>query len=236
MANENSVEFDLAELLNGSVDSVKAKLGDMPVDQLRKLLELESGDKKRETLISAINAEGKSRDDLVADGSANEPLTYTKAEVDELLDRQKKRLGDAHAKVVEKLKAEVPKAGKNAAAVKPLVLSPKARGIVDEVFSGVTKIMFVDADNRPLPGLPALPFEPYDYRRSHDRAILDVEVRFPPGLAGHDVVGAFVLNGDGAPVAVARLVAPFHVGGGMTAVLPPSALSFEGGPSAAAAA
>ena len=53
----NTVEYDLPELLNGTVDSVVAKLPDMNAVTLIQLRELEDGGKTRKSLLAAIDVQ-----------------------------------------------------------------------------------------------------------------------------------------------------------------------------------
>lgn len=57
MGDETSVEYDLPVLLDGTVDSVMAKLADMPLATLTELRALEEGGKTRKSLLAAIDAQ-----------------------------------------------------------------------------------------------------------------------------------------------------------------------------------
>lgn len=57
MSDETSVEYDLPVLLDGTVDSVLAKLADMPLATLTELRALEQGGKTRKSLLAAIDAQ-----------------------------------------------------------------------------------------------------------------------------------------------------------------------------------
>lgn len=57
MSDETSVEYDLPVLLDGTVDSVLAKLADMPLATLTELRALEEGGKTRKSLLAAIDAQ-----------------------------------------------------------------------------------------------------------------------------------------------------------------------------------
>lgn len=57
MSDKTSVEYDLPVLLDGTVDSVLAKLADMPLATLTALRALEEGGKTRKSLLAAIDAQ-----------------------------------------------------------------------------------------------------------------------------------------------------------------------------------
>jgi hypothetical protein len=232
-----TVEFDLAEVLGGNVESVISKLPDMTDDQLIKLAELEFVDKKRSTLFAAMDAEiakraaeegARSEGASDAAGDEPKPLSFSKEAVDKLLSEQATRLSETHSAEIAKLKAQLPKASKPAGAPKPLRMSGKGEALDAAALGGVTQIVLVDEEDMALPGLPALSFVPDSYRASAGRLILDADISFPQTLPARDVAGAFVLDGKGHAVGVARLVAPFRVGGGNNAVLQRNTLSFEG--------
>lgn len=235
-------EFDLAELLNGSVDSISEKFGELSDDQLAQLHTLEGKGGKRVTLLDAIHREqarragegagerGDGADDQGGehDDADDEPETFTQAQVDQLL-------AERDAKHAAELKAA--KAGAKGGA-KP-VADPKAKKIELDAKSdapnlialtGPSKIVFVDAEDMTLPKLPEMTFDPADFDAVGDGVKLKKMIDFPAGLVGSEVSGAFLFGEDGKAAGKATLVLPFQVGGGKNARMAPGTLVFERSP------
>lgn len=86
-ANETTKEFDLGELVGGSVASIIEKLPSLRDGELPMLRDLEVAGSNRTTLLSAIDQASADRDKTKAQsaegGGSGTPVLFTKAQVDE---------------------------------------------------------------------------------------------------------------------------------------------------------
>lgn len=233
-------EFDLLELLSGSVASVTDKLPDLSDAVLAELHDLEEKGGKRTTLLSAIDHEIKRRttasgDDGAADcdpeGEA-EPV-FTQAEVDAKIAEHRAEYDAELAKLRGELEAARAGAhdGEAAAEAKggfaPMVFDRDA-DFARAALTGTSRIVFVGADDRPIGALPVLEFSPRDYEPDGGRVKLKREIEFPREVPETQVAGAFLLDDDDEVSGKAELVQPFGIGAGRAAKLPGGTLSFAG--------
>ncbi len=246
-------EFDLAELVKGSVDSVTEKLGQLSDGELQSLHKLESDGAKRVTLTDAIHREMKARSDKAeAEGEraqdeaavAEAEARFTQADIDKAVAEAKAgtipasehgRLmtekDTAHANALAAAKAAA--AGKAAPKPKPepgakhVTIDAKAEAPGLVALTGATKVQFVDDRDMSLPKLPVLEFVPAQFAPVGEAVKLTEDVTFPTTLAGAEVAGAFLMDDGGKVVAKASLVTPVKVGGGRNVKLPGGTLMFE---------
>lgn len=244
-------EFDLLELLSGSVASVADKLPDLSDAVLAELHDLEEKGGKRTTLLSAIDHEIKRRttasgDDGAADSDPEgeaEPV-FTQAEVDAKIaehraehDAELAEHRAEHDAELAKLRGELEAAragahdGEAAAEAKggfaPMVFDRDA-DFARAALTGTSRIVFVGADDRPIGALPVLEFSPRDYEPDGGRVKLKREIEFPREVPETQVAGAFLLDDDDEVSGKAELVQPFGIGAGRAAKLPGGTLSFAG--------
>lgn len=247
---EKVVDYDLPVLLDGTVESVLEKVGEMPTNVLEQLLELEKGGKTRSTLLSPVEAELAKRaeeggkapgltgtaagvtDDKVreaaeaaAQASAGEK-TFTQADLDAAV-------AAAEAKFKASAKATAQPKPKKA---KALVIGDKADAPGLVALTGGSSIVLVDIDDVPIPGLEALATLPTGFQPSGEEVLYTQAIDVPTHVVRTELGGAFLLDDGGTPVAKAQLVAPFAIGGGRTTKLPPRTLSFAKPPKVKAAA
>lgn len=245
-------EFDLPVLLDGNVESIVEKLGDMTDAQLTELRKLEQGGKTRTTLFAAIDTEVERRRALSTeipengnrDGENVNPQggeagdggerTYSQAEVDALLKER-----DADAAPSDKLysQAELDAALEQAKAdwhdaIGQLITSADDAGEIDpvELPEGQVAVRFLDADGKIIKDLPTLHFGSSDFDADGVNLKLNKPIEFPVGAPGTQVAGALLIGPGKQDLGEARLAIPFAVGGGREAKLTAGSLMFESEP------
>lgn len=216
--SETKVEFDLNELLKGSVESVTEKLGALSDGELATLHTLEDRGAKRVTLTDAIHREQKAREDKAAAEPAVE--TFTRAQVDEMLADRDKAHAEALAKVTN---AKAPKAAK--APIGKLVTFD-AKSAPADAAKGGGSVLFLDDAGHSLPGLPEPSFGAGEFERVGAAVRLKAAIDFPSHMKGAEIAGAALMVG-GKAVGRAMLVAPFRVGNGKASKFGSGTLMFE---------
>jgi hypothetical protein len=248
-------DYDLNELVGGTVDSIREKFGDLSDTQLAGLTQLEHAGSARSTLLAAIEDETKRRaEEAKTDGAAeaakvpgmftqaqldeklNEQLRahdqkigtmFTQAQLDDALSQQKLQHDEAMKLAVAKATGQKAAAPKRLKVAEPLTIAADAEGPALVVLTGASTIVFVDDEDRPIDTLSPMPFGPSDYAPNGNGVKLQRDVDFPTTLAQREISGAFVTGEDGKPVGKARLVQPFSIGGGRSARLQVGGLSFD---------
>lgn len=231
--NDTTNEYDLAELIGGTVGSIHEKLGVLSLLQLQQLHDLEKGAKGRTTLLDAIHGEQKRREEISRDdpsrkeeSTADAPATFTREQVDALLaQRQRQHEADKELAVAEALERQSAKPAADAP-VTPLAVADAVASVALTALTGMTRVVFVDMDSVPIAALPIMSFGSGDYRPNGEGAILQRDIDFPMTLQETQIAGAFMLDDAGDPVGKADLVQPYGVGGGRPARLPAGTLSF----------
>lgn len=220
--SETKVEFDLIELLKGSVESVTEKLGALSDGELATLHTLEDKGGKRVTLTDAIDREQKRRAELAeAADAAPAEETFTRAQVDEMLAERDKAHAEALAKAAN---AKAPKAAKVPTG-KLVGFDSKAQNPALAAQEG-GKVLFLDDAGHSLPGLPEPSFGAGEFERIGGAVRLKAPIDFPAHMKGAEIVGAALMVG-GKAVGRAMLVLPFGVGNGRATRLQPGTLMFE---------
>lgn len=227
--DENAIKA----MLEGTVDEVKEKLGDMSAETLKVLHAAEQAGEKRSTLLAAIDkaAAEKTSGDTSTSGGGDAPAdekVYSQAEFDAAIaERELAWKTDADRRVAAAKGAAVPKA-KAAPAPKPMLL---AEGSIGPALTALTEgahVVFVDDRDLPIEGLPSFPFAADAFEPAGDNAVkLKKDVDFPNGLPKGEIAKAFLLGaGDAGAIGVATLVSPVPIGGGRDTRLGAGALMF----------
>lgn len=223
--SETKVEFDLAELLKGSVESVTEKLGELGDVELAALHDLEEAGAKRSTMMDAIHREQKARSDRANEqerGGEQPPApvaTYTQEQVDEMLAKR----DNAHAEALAKVTND-----KAAAAQVPSgdLVTFDAKSAPADAAKGGGSVLFLDDAGYSLPGLPEPSFGAGDFERVGAAVRLKAAIDFPSHMKGAAIAGAALMVG-GKAVGRAMLVAPFRVGNGKASKFGSGTLMFE---------
>jgi len=251
--NDTTKEFDLGELVGGTVASVVEKLPDLSDTELAKLRELEAAGAARATLLAPIDAAIADRakaNEKPAEGDGSLPQMFTQAQVDAQLqarDEQHQTQLDQQRQSFEQLTAQrqaqheeaiklamakareqKPASPKKAPVAKPIVLAASGNGPALVALAGSSSIVFADVDDVPILTLPKMAFGPGDYEPAGDRVKLKRDIEFPTVLPETQIASAFILDEKGTASGKAELVMPFGVGGGRSAKLPAGTLSFAG--------
>lgn len=241
-----AIEYDMNELIGGTVESISAKLGELSDAQLTALdgLEREAA-KPRQSLLDAIAAEIGSRT-KPQDGAADQGDAQAKAEA-AAIDAQAKRIAElenqaaADAKRIAELEtaavaadAEIKrltalKAPKDAKVKDPKATTLKVAALGNDVPAEV-RVICVDGDDATIIGLPAMLFSGWQFsvEKQDDRAslVLNEGISFPPS-APDCVVSAIYASADGKTGMRATLVQPLVLGGGKSVELPAGHLRFD---------
>lgn len=218
---------DLVKALEGSDDDVKARLTAMSPETLKQLHALESDGQKRAGVLTAIEAalaSQSSADDLE---HGDRPV-FTQAQMDEALAQQKVTLDAERERAVADAKGKaVPKAPAKPKPAKPLVIEAKGASEPYHALTSGGSVVFVDDHHVPLAALPPMTFAADAFEPAGDNAVkLRRDVNFPNTLVKGEISAAFLLDDEEEPCALARLVAPFAIGGGRDARLGAGALMF----------
>lgn len=237
---EGTVEYDLPVLLDGTVDSVVAKLPDMNRATLTQLRELEDGGKTRVTLLTAIDAQ------IAALPPSEQTVPVNGADWPDPMDDTRKRLKvlagaleDAGypcgpnidliltaASAINELRA--PASQPDAAPTAP----PRATislALTDVAEAATAlKVCFAGADDVRIEDLGVLQFESADFSTGvpDGNRLLLKPIAFPLEVPAAQVLSVWLLDSMGAEWSVCRLMAPFPVGGGRSASIPAGFLSF----------
>lgn len=172
--------------------------------------------------------------------AADAPKVYSQGELDAALADQAARFDRSWAELsaeLDRAKAALGAASADAATVATstttpatsaarIVLVANAESPALVALSGVTHIVFTDAEDVPLPGLPTLGFNPVDYSPDGESVILSGAVEFPREAPRGEVLRAFLLDDEDDAVAMAELITPFGVGGGIQSRIPGGSLRF----------
>lgn len=245
-------QVNLTELLAGSVDDAKARLASVATDQLAILHWVETNGQNRTTMLAAIDAESKSRDDAKRYSESEVAEMIGKAGTapvgtDELTQQHEvelgklradhadeiKRLGDEHAETLKQRDARIAELEgqlqpSNAAveAGEPIELPAKvAKDFALQALTSETQVVVVDDRDVAIHGLPPLSFWPPQFEPNGDHVLLTSDIDFPIELPRREISGAFLMV-DGKPIARASLVQPFAIGAGRPTKLPGRTLSF----------
>lgn len=237
-------EFDFAEALKGNIDTITAGLGEHDDERLAGLAEAEGKGQKRSGVLKAIEAEQGARKlnartlELQAAAKGEGVTLHTQAELD-------KAVADGGAEqreAVEKLGARIteleaaakakPKAGRTPATPKPqkprkLSVDTAAAGAADR--EGGFTVAFTGKDDMTLgEALPDLEFDAGAFEPvvKNNGLLLTQPIEFPEGSQRAEICAAWLLDGKGKPVAVARLISPLPVGGGHVSRIPEKFLLF----------
>lgn len=238
-------------ILGGSVEDGKGKLAGLSRADLEQLHEHEEKNQKRTTMLAAIDGAIKASGDDGSNGNGGETarsdagaVTYTQAQVDKMLDDQRKGhegmftqadLDEALAAQKITLDAEKVRAVAEASGVAGATVTPRVPGVLvmggqpprlDTALTEATYVVFVDDQDRPLADLPPMMFDPNKFEPTGEAMALKEEIDFPKTIAPNDVSGAFLLDDEEEPIGKATLVMPFAVGGGRNAKLARSTLLF----------
>jgi hypothetical protein len=227
-------DYDVNELVNGTVDSIIEKFGALSIAQLNALHDLEKAQSSRTTLMDAIHRELKTREGSEEGGATggasgeSGPATFTQEQVDAMLAAQAvKHDQDMKLAVANARKGARPPEPAPVKALTPLKIAADAlpgSGSLAALTS-TSRVVFVDDTDTPLRELPGMTFESADYEPMGSSVTLKREVEFPRELASTEIAAAFLVEGT-KPVARAALVKPFAIGGGRSAKLAPSTLQF----------
>lgn len=218
---------DAKEILTGTAEEIKAKIGDLPADALAMLEEVEQSAKSpRKTVAEALAAERSARE-----SDANEALklaqeTAEKAGIKLAVGDEVTALENRVASLEDKLNAATqPKkttAPKGPGKERAVKLDPKA----EQVPCGVA---FADADGRTSKVLRDLEFRPAQFSQAKPGAplMLEADIEFPQSTTPFDVSRVFVLNAKGKAFGECRMIQPLRVGGGTSARFPRGYLAFN---------
>lgn len=214
---ERHVEYDLPVMLDGTVDSVVAKLGEQSDGNLQALIALEKHrENPRTTLIAAIEREIEARREQ-AEGEANAKIAAAReagekareAEVQDLRDQL-----EAMRKTVDQLEeaAKLPPAP-------PEETEFGTRDLVLDARAGeATGIVFATADHRTIAELPALQFGEGAFDATTDGVALDRDVTIDGKTLPRVQIGEiWLIDAEGRGKGVFRLRVPLAVGGGQSA-------------------
>lgn len=232
-----------ADVLKGSIDDVKAVLGDARAADLKALAEAETaeGAENRKGVKEAIEAEQAARTDLAkeqisaaveaADHAGMELHVFTSRDQFEEPGEAKRlslrvsELETALAAAAEADKAAAPKA-KKPKKQRKLEVSDKALPIIDT-------LAFVGRDGRTLADLPDLPVQQRQLKRERGGMTFMGEIVFPE-TAGRstDLCAIVALDANGKAISECKMIAPFPVGGAGEATFAPGFLHFANWPKA----
>lgn len=245
----DQVDYDVDALLGGSVDSIIAKFSDLSDAQLQILTDKEKDtEKPRATLLKALAAALESR---AHDKAQTDPDALAKMgaalgdDVAQMLMDELSALGARVVAVETDLAAAQAIIAEMSAAVPPEqqqpheadnVLSiseaPVVLVLADDA-SAYRRIVFTGLDDRILDSIPALVMDDGAFVRDSDGAmVLNRAISFPAGAPREEVHAVWLVadgNKDGSlPGAVARMLSPYLVGGGLSSEIPKGFLRFVG--------
>lgn len=232
----HTYSFVADEHLKGSIDDVTATLGERSFAELNDLHAAESrADKPRGGMLSAIDGERTSRSEAFASAldiarksaEAAGAQIYTGEQYDAATSDLQKQVEtltkERDAALAKAAKASGPKAPKAVKQAKPRVLEIDGEGEIE----GATTVAFADQNGVTFPAIADLQFGEGDFRETASGHVLQQRIEFDGKEPESSIAAAYLLDGKGKPVAVARLLQPMRIGGGLKGLLPAGSLRFE---------
>lgn len=214
---ERSVEYDLPELLNGTIDMVSSKLGELGDGPLNALIALEKGrENPRTGMLAAIDREIEMRREQ-AEQAANAKIAAAREAGEQSREAEVRQLRDqldAMKKTVDQLeeaaKLPPPPPAETEFGTRDLVLDARA--------GEATGVVFATADHRTIAELPALQFGEGAFEATRDGVALDRDVTIDGKTLPRVQIGeVWLIDGEGRGKGVFRLRVPLAVGGGQSA-------------------
>lgn len=255
MAQE--VDYDLDELLGGSVATITAAFGDLSVNQLGILADKErAAEKPRQTLLSAVETEQAARAAQAQEIALLQAAQRTMQEGQEAAakilamgngepqaptyDQLAQRVRELMEENIG-LRALLGDAADNqgeeqeAAPAKPQFVMVRADAI-----DKPRGIIFAGANDRVLTELTPLQFFPADFAKEGSGITLNKVIDFPLHGVPQEVHSVWVIGADGFdPESEStikgwpcHLIHPLHVSGGRSAQIPAGHLMFDAGKAA----
>ncbi len=226
MSDEQTVEFDVTEVVGGNAESIVAKLSSLLDGQLIELAAAESAlSKPRASVLAAIQAEQKGR----ADVAAQIDPTIQAAQGDAAA-AQAARIAELEAQVKDRdqrianLEAAIAAKASNGKAPKALQMA-QVDALPDLAAMSEVRVICVGEDDRSLAGLPPLLFGSYQFSPEGDGIVLDAPIAFARELPETEVHALYLTDG-GKKGLRANLVQPITVGGGKAMELPKGHIRF----------
>lgn len=252
-----TVEYDVAELIDGSVASIEAKLPMLTDSQLTELALRERDGKTRRTLLAAIEAEQAGRAALPGDSGEEQPPvapgpddgddqdgTFADAPMPEpqVNDMAQDLLRERMTALRDAIKAAGWTDDRDVDAILEAARIIGEQGMMppegalerleisaDADAQTALVVMFEGALGRPIPALGKLTFEPGDFMIDGEgrNRTLARSIVFPSDVPETQVFAIWLLDRDGAPWSRCGLIAPLPVGAGRQATIPANYLRFD---------
>lgn len=220
-------EYDLAELVKGSVDSITDKLGELSNDELVQLATLEAAaTRPRTSLEKAISSEQAAREqnakaiELQKLAAEDGVKLFTEADMRDVQADHDQRIKSLEAQLIT-LQGATP--------AKPVDAEPRVLSITGEAAIELTRVAFTDEHDKTLPDLPELEFaaSAFSEERLIGGIVLNEPIVFPESARRTAISKVWLLDGDGKAGAVVELPNPLAVGGGSRASFPGKSLRFD---------
>lgn len=258
MAEE--VHYDIAELLGGSVAAITAVFGDLSDNQLAALVDAERGaEKPRQTLLAAVETEQAARAAQASEAKLAREAERLAQEGAAAAEKVKKAVSASvqfSARENELMAENEQLRGEN---VRLTALLTEQQATIDgfsrdgqsgDATESAAKrhlmvlgnkieqpciVLFVGYGDQVIEEIPALAFQPQDFRAENGGYTLLKPIEFPVHGAARDLYAVWIADRSGSTDDDGRLIGfacemlkPLHVGGGRSAHIPAGHLFFTG--------